>query len=104
MFLNSPVDIAIVFGVALLVFGPKKLPELGESLGKGLGNFKKALSNVQEDVSSAIKTDAPSSVEQQAAPLAAKASAPSSSSNSNSSSSSGPASGSSNENNSSTSS
>lgn len=98
MLFNSPVDIAIVFGVALLVFGPKKLPELGESLGKGLGNFKKALSNVQEDVSSAIKTDAPSSVEPQAAPIAAKASAPSSSS------SSGPASGSSNENNSSTSS
>lgn len=95
MLFNSPVDIAIVFGVALLVFGPKKLPELGESLGKGLGNFKKALSNVQEDVSSAIKTDAPSSVEPQAAPIA---SAPSSSS------SSGPASGSSNENNSSTSS
>lgn len=96
MLFNSPVDIAIVFGVALLVFGPKKLPELGESLGKGLGNFKKALSNVQDDVSSAIKTDAPSSVEPQAAPLAAKVSSSSSSSVS--------ASGSPNENNSSTSS
>ncbi|MBN8659791.1 MAG: twin-arginine translocase TatA/TatE family subunit [Candidatus Obscuribacter phosphatis] len=49
---SSPVDVAIVLGVALLVFGPKKLPELGKSLGQGLGNFKKALSDAQEDVTS----------------------------------------------------
>ncbi|MBX9940472.1 MAG: twin-arginine translocase TatA/TatE family subunit [Candidatus Obscuribacterales bacterium] len=49
---SSPVDVAIVLGVALLVFGPKKLPELGKSLGQGLGNFKKALTDAQEDVTS----------------------------------------------------
>ena len=57
--LNSPVDLAILFGVALLVFGPKKLPELGQSLGKGIGNFKRALTDAQDQVSSAIKTEAP---------------------------------------------
>lgn len=57
--LNSPVDLAILFGVALLVFGPKKLPELGQSLGKGIGNFKRALTDAQDQVSSVIKTEAP---------------------------------------------
>jgi TatA/E family protein of Tat protein translocase len=57
--LNSPVDLAILFGVALLVFGPKKLPELGQSLGKGIGNFKRALTDAQDHVSSVIKTEAP---------------------------------------------
>ena len=54
--LNSPVDIAIVAGIVLLVFGPKKLPELGKSLGQGLGNFKKALSDAQDEVTKATDT------------------------------------------------
>ena len=41
--LQSPVDIAIVAGVILLIFGPKKVPELGKALGQGIGNFKRAL-------------------------------------------------------------
>ena len=55
--LNSPVDIAIVFGVALLFFGPKKLPELGKALGQGIGNFKRSLTEAQEEVKGALKTD-----------------------------------------------
>ena len=35
-------ELLIIFVIALLVFGPKKLPELGKSLGKGLREFKKA--------------------------------------------------------------
>src|SRR5437764_6796768 len=35
-------EMLVVFIVALLVFGPKKLPELGKSLGKGIREFKKA--------------------------------------------------------------
>ena len=35
-------ELIIIFVIALLVFGPKKLPELGKSLGKGLNEFKKA--------------------------------------------------------------
>ena len=41
--LGSPVDIAIAAVVVLIVFGPKKVPELGKALRQGLGNFKKAL-------------------------------------------------------------
>jgi sec-independent protein translocase protein TatA len=53
--LGSPVDIALLFGVALLVFGPKKLPEIGKALGQGIGNFKRSISDAQDEVKSAIK-------------------------------------------------
>lgn len=53
----APMDLAILFGVALVVFGPKRLPELGKSLGQGIGNFKKAVTDAQEEVSSAVKTE-----------------------------------------------
>ena len=36
----GPMEIAIVLIIALVVFGPKKLPELGKSLGKGIQEFK----------------------------------------------------------------
>jgi len=35
-------ELIMIFVIALLVFGPKKLPELGKSLGKGLKEFKRA--------------------------------------------------------------
>ncbi len=57
--LNSPVDLAIVFGIALLVFGPKKLPELGKSLGQGIGNFKKSLQDAQDEVKNAVNKTEP---------------------------------------------
>lgn len=42
----GPLEIAIVLIIALIVFGPKRLPELGKSLGKGLSEFREGLSNV----------------------------------------------------------
>jgi sec-independent protein translocase protein TatA len=48
----SPVDTAVICGLALLLFGPKKFPEIGKALGQGLGNFKKALTEAQEEVKS----------------------------------------------------
>lgn len=36
----GPLEIGIVLIIALVVFGPKKLPELGKSLGKGISEFK----------------------------------------------------------------
>ena len=35
-------ELIVIFVIALLVFGPRKLPELGRSLGKSLGEFKRA--------------------------------------------------------------
>ena len=42
----GPMEIFIIMIVALLVFGPKKLPEIGRSIGKGLREFKKASNDV----------------------------------------------------------
>lgn len=55
--LNSPVDIAIVAGVILLLFGPKKVPELGRALGQGIGNFKRALTDASEEVKAGMKAE-----------------------------------------------
>jgi sec-independent protein translocase protein TatA len=44
----GPFEILILLVVALLVFGPKRLPEMGRSLGKGMRDFKKALSAEDE--------------------------------------------------------
>jgi sec-independent protein translocase protein TatA len=55
--IGSPIDIALVFGAALLLFGPKKLPELGHSLGKSIGNFKRAMQDAGDEITSSIKTE-----------------------------------------------
>ncbi len=41
----GPMEIGIVLLIALLVFGPKKLPSLGRSLGQGLNEFRSGLSS-----------------------------------------------------------
>ena len=43
MFDISPVQILIVLVIALLVFGPKRLPEMGRSVGRGIREFKGAI-------------------------------------------------------------
>jgi sec-independent protein translocase protein TatA len=42
----GPLEIAIVLIIALLVFGPKKLPDLGRSLGRGISEFREGLNNI----------------------------------------------------------
>ena len=42
-------QIAIVLVIALLVFGPKRLPELGSSLGRGMREFKDSISGNHDD-------------------------------------------------------
>jgi sec-independent protein translocase protein TatA len=41
----GPLELAIVLVVALIVLGPKRLPEVGRSLGNGIREFKESLSN-----------------------------------------------------------
>lgn len=45
-------ELIVIFIVALLVFGPKRLPELGRTIGKGLGELKKAMEGIREQVHS----------------------------------------------------
>jgi sec-independent protein translocase protein TatA len=48
-------EIAVIFIIALLVFGPRKLPELGKSLGKGLREFKKATNELKSTWESQVR-------------------------------------------------
>jgi sec-independent protein translocase protein TatA len=48
-------ELILIFVVALLVFGPKKLPEIGKSLGKGLAEFKKASEDLKKTIESEIE-------------------------------------------------
>lgn len=45
-------EVIVVLGVALVIFGPKKLPDLGRSLGKGLRNFKESLTSTANELKS----------------------------------------------------
>ena len=45
----GPMELAIVLIVALIVLGPKRLPEVGRSLGNGIREFKDSISNAGND-------------------------------------------------------
>lgn len=45
----GPLEIIVVLVIALIVFGPKRLPELGNSLGKGIREFKDSVTGEKED-------------------------------------------------------
>lgn len=48
--LFQPMHLLIIFGIALLVFGPKKLPELGKGIGEGIRGFKSAMKTEEENL------------------------------------------------------
>lgn len=45
--LFQPMHLLLIFGMALLIFGPKKLPDLGKGIGEGIRGFKSAM-NAEE--------------------------------------------------------
>lgn len=49
MFDISPVEVLIVLVIALLVFGPKRLPEMARGLGKGIRDFKQSMEGGMDD-------------------------------------------------------
>jgi len=58
MFLIGPLghqELLIILALALLIFGAKKLPDLGKSLGEGIKNFKKSISSKEKDETSSDK-------------------------------------------------
>ncbi len=48
-------ELIIIFVIALIVFGPKKLPDLGKSIGRAMAEFKKASEEFQESVRSEMR-------------------------------------------------
>ena len=46
--LLQPMHLLVILGIALLVFGPKKLPELGKGLGDGIRGFRSAMKEISE--------------------------------------------------------
>ena len=53
--LFQPMHLLMIFGIALLVFGPKKLPELGKGIGEGIRGFKSAM-NAHDEKSAETTT------------------------------------------------
>lgn len=45
----GPLELAIILIIALVIFGPKKLPELGRSLGRGIREFRSSVSGKDDD-------------------------------------------------------
>ena len=64
-------EMLIILVLALIIFGPRKLPELGSSLGKSLGEFKRASNELRNTLDEEIRVE-----EQRSAQQAAKAPAP----------------------------
>ncbi len=48
--LFSPMHLLVILIIALLIFGPGKLPELGSSLGKAIKEFKKMMNDPEKDI------------------------------------------------------
>jgi sec-independent protein translocase protein TatA len=53
--LMQPMHLILILGIALLVFGPKKLPELGKSLGQGIRGFKDSMKEEEREETSESK-------------------------------------------------
>jgi sec-independent protein translocase protein TatA len=50
-------ELVIIFVIALIVFGPRKLPELGKSLGKSLAEFKRASNELRSSLEEEIRVE-----------------------------------------------
>src|SRR5438309_6849813 len=64
-------ELIIIFVIALIIFGPRKLPELGRSLGKSIAEFKKASNELKSTLEEEIRLE-----EQRSAIEAAKPTTP----------------------------
>jgi TatA/E family protein of Tat protein translocase len=61
-------ELIIILTLALIIFGPRKLPELGRSLGKSLGEFKRASNELRNTLDEEIRIEEERSTAQKAAP------------------------------------
>ena len=64
----GPMELVILAIVALIVFGPKRLPEMGRQLGKGMRSFKDSVSGLSASLDEAPATATPTAAAATAAP------------------------------------
>ena len=50
-------ELVVIFTLALLIFGPRKLPELGKSLGKSIGEFKRATNELKRTWEEEVRSE-----------------------------------------------
>ena len=50
-------ELLMIFAVALLVFGPRKLPEIGRSVGKALGEFRRATNELKTTLEEEVRVE-----------------------------------------------
>lgn len=50
-------ELMVIFVIALIIFGPRKLPELGRSLGKSLGEFKRASNELRNTLEEEVRLE-----------------------------------------------
>ena len=61
-------ELIIIFTIALIIFGPRKLPELGKSLGKSLAEFKRASNELKNTLDEEIRMEERRSADRQEPP------------------------------------
>ncbi len=49
-------EILVILALALLIFGPRKLPEIGKTLGRSLGEFRKATSDLKRSLEQEVNS------------------------------------------------
>jgi sec-independent protein translocase protein TatA len=69
-------ELIIIFVVALIIFGPKKLPELGKSLGKGLAEFRRASNELKATIEEEVRTIEPETTSTYHSPVESTPAAP----------------------------
>jgi sec-independent protein translocase protein TatA len=67
----GPLELVLVLVVILVIFGPKRLPQAGRSLGQGLREFKDSVTGKDKDDDDSAPTELPASEQQPAATTAA---------------------------------
>jgi TatA/E family protein of Tat protein translocase len=69
-------ELIVIFVIALIIFGPRKLPELGRSLGRSLNEFKRASNELKHTLDEEIRVEEQRTAEQQRTEATPSASVP----------------------------
>jgi len=63
MAMPSGTELLLIFGIVVLLFGAKKIPDLAKGIGQGIRNFKKEIKDDEPPTASTTPAEAPKSVE-----------------------------------------